>query len=240
MNPRPAPSRPAAALCGALAAALAAPAAAAEQRYSLTDFDRIQVEGPYQVTLVTGLPTTARATGSTQAIERVTVEVQGRTLRIHPNRSAWGGYPGAPVGLVRIAAATHDLASAAVAGSGSLNIDKVRGPRLDLNLVGNGRLSVGRIDADTLNVAMFGSGEMRLAGKVKQMRATVQGTGDLKAADLSADDAQLNAETAGSVALAVTRSVHGASSGAGDVVIGGRPACAIDNKGAGQVRCGVP
>ena len=35
-------------------AALAAPAAAADRRYSVTDFDRVIVEGPYVVRLVVG------------------------------------------------------------------------------------------------------------------------------------------------------------------------------------------
>ncbi|HMC91878.1 MAG TPA: DUF2807 domain-containing protein, partial [Allosphingosinicella sp.] len=60
----------------ALLLTAAAPAAAAERSYPVTDFDRIQVEGPYEVTLVTGGASTARGSGSQAALERVTVEVQ--------------------------------------------------------------------------------------------------------------------------------------------------------------------
>src|SRR3954465_1955251 len=87
----------------ALLLTAAAPAAAAERNYPVTDFDRIQVEGPYEVTLVTGGASAARGIGSDAALEGVTVEVQSGLLRIHPNRSAWGGYPGDKAGPVKIA-----------------------------------------------------------------------------------------------------------------------------------------
>src|SRR5438128_1161935 len=81
-----------------LALAAAAPATAAERRYTITDFDRVEVDGPFQVSLTTGLASGARAVGSQGAIDRLSVEVQGRTLRIRVNRSSWGGYPGDATG----------------------------------------------------------------------------------------------------------------------------------------------
>jgi hypothetical protein len=221
-----------------LAASFAAPAAAAEHNYSLTDFDRIDVQGPYQVALTTGAATSGRANGPQAAIDRVTVEVQGRTLRIHANRSAWGGYPGGSPGSVRIELSTRNLSAAEVAGAGSLAIDKARGARLDLGLAGNGRLTIGRVDADSLVITMVGSGQMILAGHARQMRASVQGSGDLKAAALRVEDADVNSATAGSIALEAVRSAKIVSIGAGEIAITGAPACTVQNKGSGTVRCG--
>ena len=51
----------------ALAASLllaAGPAPAADRTFSVTSFDRIRVDGPYQVTLSTNVAPFARATGS--------------------------------------------------------------------------------------------------------------------------------------------------------------------------------
>jgi hypothetical protein len=222
------------------AAAASSPAAAAEQRYSLTDFDRIQVEGPYQVVLTTGVPTSGRATGPRDAIDRVVVEVQGRTLRVHANRSAWGGYPGGGAGgIARIELSTRDLGAAGISGSGNLTIDRVRGARLDLALAGTGRLSVGQVDVDSLVVNMLGSGQIALAGRAKQIRATIQGNGDLKAAGLGVQDADVTAATSGSIALAASRSAKVLATGSGDVTIAGSPACTVQNRSAAPVRCGV-
>jgi hypothetical protein len=216
----------------------AAPAAAAERRYPVTDFTKVQVEGPYEVVLRTGLPSAARAEGSQQALERVSVDVLGSTLRVRPNRSAWGGYPGQNPGPVRVELSTRDLRGAMVVGSGSLSVDRARGLRLDLSLSGNGRLTVGAVEADTLAVGLVGGGRIAAAGKAKQLRATVQGSGDFDAPGLVADDAQLFAETTGAVAFTANRSAKVRATGAGDVAIGGAAACEVEARGAGRVTCG--
>jgi len=225
-------------MLAALALAAASPAAAAERRYSVTDFDRVQVDGPYQVTLVSGGPTGAVATGSAQALDAVSVEVQGRTLRIRANRSAWGGYPGARAGSVTIKIAARDLVSATVTGSGTLGIDRVKGLRLDLSVSGSGSLSVAAVDADTLSVGLLGSGKISLSGRAKQLRATISGTGDLAAAGLRADDVTLNADTAGAITVGAMRSAKVRATGQGDVEIIGTPACTVQGASSGQVKCG--
>jgi Putative auto-transporter adhesin, head GIN domain len=224
----------------ALAALLlaAAPAAAAERSYPVADFDRVQVEGPYEVVLVTGAASSARATGSEAALERVTIEVQSGVLKIHPNRSGWGGYPGANAGPVRIAASTRQLRAATVIGAGTLAIDRLAGLRADLSVSGSGRIAVRRVEADTLMLGLIGSGRIGAAGAAKQVRATIQGSGDLDAASLFADDLVLNAETAGTVAIAARRSARVKAGGSGNVEVSGLAACTVTATGAGQVRCG--
>jgi hypothetical protein len=216
----------------------AVPAAAAERSYSVTDFDRIQVDGPYEVIVVTGRASGARAVGAALALDDVTVEVQGRILKIHPNRSAWGGYPGGRAGPVRIEAATRDLATATVTGAGSLAIDRARGLRLSFSVFGSGRLSVGRVEADDLTLAVNGSGRISAAGTAKQLRASARGSGDLDAPRLPAEDLQLYAETSGTVALAARRTAKVQAAGLGEVTIDGTPACTVDGIAAGRVRCG--
>jgi hypothetical protein len=216
----------------------AAPASAAERRYAVTDFDRIEISGPFVVSVSTGRGSSARATGSSAAIERVSIEVQGRTLRIKPNRSSWGGYPGEATGSVRIDLTTHNLRSASVSGSGALTIDKAKAMRFDAAVAGTGRLALAAVEADTLSVGMLGSGTVELAGAAKSLRATVQGSGDFKAEKLMTDNAQINSDTAGSVAVSVRTTAKVTSSGTGDTRILGKPACTVKQTGSGEVRCG--
>lgn len=221
-----------------LAFAAAVPAGAAERRYSVTDFDRVQVDGPFQVIVTTGLASGASAEGSAESIERISVEVLGSTLRVRANRSGWGGYPGERAGPVRIALTTRELRAAAVVGSASLDVDRAKGLRVDLSVNGSGRLAVAGVDSDNLVVGLLGGGRITLAGRTKQLKATIQGSGDLAAAGLSADDAQISSDTAGTVTVAVARTVKLRSTGSGDVEIIGTPSCTLEGQGTGNVVCG--
>lgn len=222
--------------CLALAASSAA--SAAERRYTVTDFDRVQVDGPFQVTVTTGTSGSAVATGSNEAIERVSIDVQGRVLRVRPNRSAWGGYPGEGAGALAIALATHDLRGASVTGSGSIAIDRARAMRFDVGVSGSGHVTLGTVEADRLNLGLVGSGRITIGGKAKTLRATVRGNGDLEAGALSVEDADLQADTAGTIDLAVKRTAKIVATGAGDVTITGAPACTVQARGSGRVSCG--
>ena len=217
----------------------ASPALAAQRDYSITDFDRVEVNGPYQVSLTVGRSSTARASGTIEALDRIELEVQGTTLRIHPNHSAWGGYPGRPEGgPITITLTTQQLRSAIVNGAGQLSIDKARGLRLDLSVTGSGELQAGTIDADTLSLALLGSGRMKLAGKAKAVRGEFHGSGSLEADALTTSDAQIVGDTAGSVRLAATRTATVISTASGDVTILGSPACTVKLSGNGSVHCG--
>jgi hypothetical protein len=222
----------------AAAVALAAPASAAERRYSVTDFDRVVIEGPFTVRLATGSTSSALATGSQQALERVSIEVQGRTLRIRPNRSAWGGYPGAATGPVTIDISTRDLRAASVNGAGQLVIDRAGGIRLDLAVEGPGRIIASAVAADTLVIGMIGSGRIQVAGTAKELRASVHGWADLDAAALRTQGANITTDTAGRIAVAVERQATVTANGIGEVEIVGAAACTVRGLSAAQVRCG--
>jgi Putative auto-transporter adhesin, head GIN domain len=224
----------------AIAAAIiaAAPASAAERRYTVTDFDRIKVEGPFQVTLSTGRSSAAVATGSPRAIDQLSVEVQSRTLRIGRNPNAWGGYPGESPGPVKIEVSTHSLREATVQGAGSVTVDKAKAMRFQASVSGSGKVGVGQVEADTVALSLMGSGRIEMGGKTKALRASIHGAGDLAASGLKAEDAVIGAGTSGTIAVAVMRSAKVTATGAGDIEIIGDPACTVEARGAGQVSCG--
>ncbi len=220
-----------------LLAAFAVPASAAERRYSVTDFDRVQIDGPFQVKVSTGKAPSALAAGSTGAIDRVSIEVQGRTLRVRPNRSAWGGYPGEAESALTILVSTHELRGASVTGSGTIDIDKAKTLRFDAAVSGSGRVGVGAVDAEAVTLGLLGAGQIAIGGKAKSLRATIQGSGDLLAEGLIVDDARLNADTSGTVDIGIRRTADITATGPGDVRVMGKPLCTVKQLGSGRVRC---
>jgi hypothetical protein len=224
-------------LVAALVTLAASPAGAEERRYSLTDFDRIQVDGPYRVTVATGAASSAVATGSRQAIDRVHVDVQGSTLRVRPNPSAWGGNPDEADIPVSVHLTTRSLQSARVNGSGDLTIDKVKGLRFDTGVSGSGRLTVQSAQADSLLLTLLGSGTIQVGGKAKSVRAKIHGSGNLEAEKLTANDADIVADTAGTIKLGVLRSASITANSSGEVEVIGTTACTVKHIGTGRAYC---
>ncbi len=217
--------------------ALAAPAAAAERRYSVTDFDRVIVEGPYRVHLVAGRPSSATVTGSREAIDRVTIDVQGQILRIRRNRSAWSGTPGAEAGPLAVELTTRSIRSARLIGPALLDVVDAEGLNVQFTVEGSGRIRATGVDAETLTLGLLGSGRLDISGSARALRADFQGTGDVEGTNLRARNATVTTNTVGTVTLTVDGPVTVNANGLGDVHILGNAVCTVRGIGAAQVRC---
>jgi hypothetical protein len=222
-------------IAAAAAALLAAPAGAATRNFGITSFDKIRVDGPFRVTLATGVAPFARASGSAAAIDRVAIDVQGNTLVVHNDVSSWGGYPGKDAGTVEIALGTHDLTSAWLNGSGLLSIDRVKGLSFGLSVQGSGVGEIGEVKVDQLSVNIGGTASAKLAGEAAKVTAIVRGLSSLDAARLSARDATIGAEGAATIDASVSNSVTVDASGPATVRLAGRPGCTLRVSGSASV-----
>ena len=214
---------------------LAAPAGAATRNFGITDFTKVRVEGPYKVSLATGLAPFARASGSAAALDRLTVEVRGDTLVVQTNKSGWGGYPGEDSGPVEVSIGTHELSNAWVSGVGALLIDRVRGLSFALSVQGSGRAEVASADVDQLNVSLIGTASARLAGKAKKLTTLVRGISALDGGGLAASDAAIGAEGAATIDANVTGDAAVDASGPAVIRLAGRPTCTLRTGGSTSV-----
>lgn len=213
-------------------------AQAAERAYSVTSFDRIAVEGPYQVLFQTGPQASARASGSAAALDRLTISVEDNMLRIRPSQSGWGGWPGADQGKVTVLVRGPGLRRAALSGSGTLAIDRMRGEEARLALTGSGELSVAAVQATRVALSVSGSGTLTAAGKALQARAMLTGSGEIRAGGLAAAEAEVTTVGSGDVAMSASRTARVNLTGSGDVAVAGRARCQVTRTGSGDVRCG--
>ncbi len=220
-----------------LATLVAGPAGAAERILTLTDFDRVQVDGNFVVEVTTGRGTSGRISGDAAAIDTADVQVQGRTLIIRKNRANWSG-SGNSQTTTTVRITVPALHNAWVRGPAIVRLDRMSGMRVGLSQEGSGSLSVADMRSDRLDLGMLGSGRIAVAGTVATLNATVRGSGELDAARLIASDAKVVSETAGNVSLSVRRAANVTSTGAGNVTILGKPACTVKNAGSGNVSCG--
>lgn len=218
-----------------IVAAVSAPAAAADRNYSVTSFDRIRVEGPYAVTLTTNVAPFARASGSQRALDGVSMRVEGRTLYVRADRSAWGSGADKPDGPVTIKVGTHDLAHASVNGAGSLAIDRVSGLEFVLLVSGSGSGSVALADIDKLRVSVVGAAQATVGGRAKQFTGNIRGAGVLDAAGLTANDAALTALGPVTIRATARNSAKITASGTATVTLEGGAACELKVTGSAVV-----
>ena len=216
----------------------AAPAVAADRPWPVADFDRVVVEGPYRVHLVVGRPTTARANGTRDGLDRVSIETNGQTLRIRPLRNVWGADAGGDTGPVTIELTTRTLRSARLLGPATLDVEGAGGLNVDFMIQGSGTLRATHVAADTLSLGLLGAGALEVTGTAKTLRGQFQGTGNVAAASLAADAATITTNTVGTVALQVNGRAEITAYGVGTVTIDGNPACVLNGPGVSQVRCG--
>jgi hypothetical protein len=215
--------------------AFSAPAEAASRNFGITSFTKVRVDGPFKVTLTTGVAPFAKASGSTAALDRVEIDVQGETLVIHNSASAWGGYPGADTGPVEISVGTHDLTNAWLNGAGSLSIDRVKGLSFALSVQGSGGAEIGQVAADQMNVSLIGSANAKLGGQARKLTALVRGISTLDAAQLSTHDATIGAEGAATVDANASNTANVQASGNATIRLAGHPSCTVKTLGSASL-----
>ena len=218
---------------------LSGPASAAEKRYGLTSFEAIEINADVDVEVVTRAPVGAVATGSTDALDRLTLETRDGRLVIGEKKYAGDESRRTAPGAVTVRVNAANLRSATLAGAGSLRIDRLKGARVMIGLRGPGRIGVGDVAADRLSVAMIGNGTMTLAGKAKQAQMTLSGAGVVDAGKLAVDDLISDSEGAGDHIFNAAKTAAITARGVGKAVVLGRPACTVRNLGSGSVTCGA-
>lgn len=211
-------------------------AQAGQRNYSVTSFDRIRIDGPYQVQLRTNVAPYARATGSPASLDGVSIEVEGRTMIIRAGSGGWGGYPGAARGPVTIEVGTHELGTVWINGAGSLSIDRVKGLNFDLAIQGSGNARIDSADVDQMKIGISGAGSALLAGKAKKLTAIIRGTSSFDGDGLQVTDAMIGAEGPTTVRVQVSNSAKIDATGLATVTLSGNPACTVKAQGSADVK----
>lgn len=220
----------------ALASLPAAAATNATRNYGVSGFERIRVDGPFEVHLLTGVAPFAKATARNQAaIDGVSVKVEGATLIIRKDPNGWGGYAGDNNGPVVIDVGTYDLTNAWLNGAGTLSINRVKGLSFDINVEGAGMARIDDVAVDQFRVSVSGSGTVRLAGKTLKTTALARGSVNIDAGGLSAKDAVITAEGPSLIRLTASDTAKVNAFGVSAVTLGGNPSCTLRIQGSASV-----
>ena len=209
-------------------------AAPPEKRYLITGFERVRIDGPYEVEIVRG-PTQAVASGDAKGLDRLDIHVDGTTLVIGAGAEGWNLAAGEAAVAPRVTLSTPVLRAVLINGGGRARIADMRGSRIDLALNGAGAIAVAALDAEELNASITGNGTITLSGTARKARVRSNGSGGFDGSGFTANDAVLVSESAGNMRLGVRYTARVIALGLGTVHLDGMPECTIT--GSGPVEC---
>lgn len=184
-------------------AACAASASDAEKSLAVAGFDKIAVDGVYDLTISVGGPYSVRLTGPQADLDRVVAEIRdgALVLDLKGRNGSWFG------------------------GRGRRSINAyVTTPvlvGLDLSGVASGEAS--GISADNFKVAISGVGDLKLSGACRRLVADVSGVGDLDAKHLQCAEVAVTVSGVGDASVFASEAVDVAASGVGDIHVTGSP-----------------
>ena len=235
-------------LAAAIAAAAAAsgcardrqePAGPATTRnFQVGAFERLEVAGPYDVTVATGGAPSVRASGGERAIERMVVEVKGGTLKIHPRKRSGIHFGWSKAHPVKLTVTVPSLAAAEIAGSGDIEIDKIAGDSFEAGVAGSGNLRLGEVSVKKLRAGIAGSGAIHAGrGRASEASYEIAGSGDIDGAAVVAETASVSIAGSGNVAAHATATASVEIAGSGDVRVTGGAKCSVSKAGSGNVHC---
>ncbi|WP_375394463.1 GIN domain-containing protein [uncultured Sphingomonas sp.] len=222
-----------------LLALIATPANAAERRVAIGSFDRVRIDGPFEVHIDTGRSPGGTIAGEASAIETVELQTDGNTLVIRRGIGGWAEqHRAAPTTPIVVRLGTIDLAGALVVAGGTLSVTKMRGDRIDLSVTGAGSIVVGEASGDSLNATVIGAGTIGIAGRTGRARLATNGTGTIDAAALDAGDLFVRLDGPGTIQARARYTATVDDVGLGRVTVLGDPKCTVRAAAGGPVACG--
>jgi hypothetical protein len=138
---------------------------------------------------------------------------------------------------LKIVVQARELDRLAVAGSGDIDADAVRGKRVRLDIGGSGSIKVGKAEGESLSVNLGGSGDLKVEeGSAPTLSVSIGGSGDVDLARVRTDSASVTVAGSGDATLWVRNKLSLTVAGSGDVNYYGDPQVSKSVVGSGDAR----
>lgn len=215
------------------------PAAAADRVFSVGSFEKVRVDGPFEVRIVTGGSPGAKAAGERQLIERIAIAVNGTTLTVRLGSGGWGETfrkenATAPV----ITLSTPRLVALATSAGARVSVNRMASQQIDVTVTGSGSLKAERIEADQFRVAVLGAGTFTAGGRANRARLTTDGNGTIDTAAMTVNDLTVLLGGPGETRASARYTAQVTSTGLGRVTVSGTAKCVVRAPAGGPVSCG--
>lgn len=199
-------------------------------------FDRIEVSGPFMVSVLVGEEARqVRFIGPPALLADTIATVEGDTLQNRFREGAtWSWNPGSGVNV--LVSAPH-LVSAGVHGAATLEINQVRGEAFSAATDGSGSIALRGLDAGRVALATSGAGGITAEGRAREATYATGMAGSIDAKRLRVRTASIAVGGSGSIYADVSTSATVSLAGTGRVDVVGGAKCAIQPGSAPRVEC---
>ena len=213
----------------------AASLSAADQRFSIGNYDELIVEGDIIVNLETGKAPSAKAQGPRDKLGALRVERQGTVLRI---RSVGLQSGQSDKGPVTIAVTGRDIKRLALIGSGKINADTLNADTTRIELRGSGSIDVASLKSFRLVSMIAGNGRLNIAkADVVNTELAIDGSANFISAGFVTQNLKLVHNGPASTLMTVSNNAEINNTGAGSITIEGNGTCNVRKAGSATINC---
>jgi hypothetical protein len=159
--------------------------------------------------------------------------VENGTLKIRPSKRNLN----LRTKNLKIVVQARQIERLALGGSGTVDADTLRGPRLDIDLGGSGEINVRNLDSESVAVTLGGSGDFKAAtGRARKLAVSIGGSGTVDMGRVQSDSASVSVAGSGEATVWARHELSMTIAGSGDVNYYGDPRLSKSVVGSGDAR----
>jgi hypothetical protein len=158
--------------------------------------------------------------------------VENGTLRIRPLKKDMHLEPHS----LKIVVQAKSVERIAVAGSGTVDAERLRGEKLEFDVGGSGSINVRNLESESVAVSLGGSGNLKVGGNTERLQVSIGGSGRVQAGQLAARDAVISIGGSGQATVWAKQSLNLNVAGSGDISYYGDPQVSKSVMGSGSIR----
>lgn len=189
----------------------------------LRNFQAVEVTGRFDIRIVQDDHYSVEVTGSDEARNQYDIDVVDETLTIDYEDSGLDWQSGdLPIAKMDLTITLPELEQLEANGMGTIHLDGIRGSHLDIEARGPVNIR-GRVDVEDLTLRLTGKSDADLSGSAENMNARIEFASRLRAYELEARNAFIEAGGASSARVHVTETLEIDEGVASDVDFRGQP-----------------
>jgi hypothetical protein len=184
----------------------------------ITDFDRIDISGHFDIYLKKGDKAAIRVESREMDLDEISTKVSGSTLRIESTRR---NFRDGQKGIIYITfTALRDID---MSGAGNIMSESlITSEDLKVELSGAGNIEL-EVEVKNLDLDLSGAGNLEVRGKAKVAEISISGAGNFRGFKLAAEEVEVRMSGVGKAQVYATEVLDAEANGVGSVRYRGEP-----------------